>query len=286
MRTSKMISEAKSYVIIAIGLAIFAFGWAGFLIPAQIVGGGVSGIAALVFYATGIPLGYTYLAINVVLVIIAIRLIGASFGVKTIYGISLGAFFLWFFQLLITESIIDDMFMSAILGGLLSGAGIAIAIANGGSTGGTDIVVLIINKYREISPGRAMMYMDIVIIATSYLIFQSIEIIVYSYVSIGVTAYAVDAVLEGKKQSYQIMIFSDEATKISERIVKEIGRGVTSFKGQGVLTKKERDVLIVIAHKYDRQHILEIVKDSDSSAFVSIAKVMGVYGQGFERLRI
>jgi uncharacterized membrane-anchored protein YitT (DUF2179 family) len=285
MQKNKVWSEIKSYVIIAIGLAIFAFGWAGFLIPGKIVGGGVSGIGALIFYSTGLPVGVTYLGVNVFLVIIAIRIIGASFGIKTIYGILVGSLLLWLFQELIKTPFVTDIFMSAVIGGVFSGAGVAIAIANGGSTGGTDIIVLIINKYREISPGRYMMYMDIFIIASSYLLFQSIELLVYSYVAMAASAYSVDAILEGQRQSYQIMIFSDEAKLISERIVNDVGRGVTTFKGFGVFSKKERDVLIVIARKYDRPRILEIVKESDSSAFVSVAKVMGVYGKGFERIR-
>jgi uncharacterized membrane-anchored protein YitT (DUF2179 family) len=286
MTKAKLFSEIKSYLLITIGLAVFAFGWVGFLIPAKILGGGVSGVGALIFYATGLPVGVTYLGVNVFLVILAIKVLGASFGIKTIYGILLGSFFLWYFQLISGGAIVNEMFMSAILGGLLSGAGVAIAIASGGSTGGTDIIVLMINKYREVSPGRTMMYMDIVIIAISYLIFQSVEILVYSYVSMAVAAYAIDAVLEGQRQSYQIMIFSDNATEISERIVHNIGRGVTSFKGYGVFSKKERDVLIVIARKYDRPKIMEIIKETDKDAFVSVAKVMGVYGKGFERFRL
>lgn len=286
MTTSKILNEIRSYVLITIGLAIYALGWTAFLIPAQITGGGVSGIGALIFFATGFPVGATYLIVNVFLVILAIRILGASFGVKTIYGIAIVSVLLGVFQNFITEPFIEDVFMSTLLGGILSGAGIGLALSNGGNSGGTDIVALIINKYREISPGRIIMYIDIAIIASSYIVFGSIEKIVYGYVSVAVFSYALDAVLEGARQSYQIMIFSEQNELIAERISKEIGRGVTSFKGYGWYTKRERDVLIVVARKFDRPKIMQVIKETDPGAFISIAKVMGVYGKGFDHLKI
>ncbi len=286
MTTSKIIDETRSYVLITLGLTVYAIGWTAFLIPAEITGGGVSGIGALIYFATGFPVGATYLIVNAFLVLLAIRILGASFGVKTIYGIGIVSILLWVFQSVFTEPFVDDVFMSTLLGGILSGAGIGLALSNGGNSGGTDIIALIINKYREISPGRIIMYIDIVIIASSYLVLGSIEKIVYGYVSIAVFSYALDAVLEGARQSYQIMIFSDQNELIAERISKEIGRGVTSFKGYGWYTKRERDVLIVVARKFDRPKIMQVIKETDPGAFITIAKVMGVYGKGFDHLKI
>ena len=278
-------SDLKSYVLVTLGLFINAFAWTGFLIPGKIVGGGVSGIGALVYFTTEIPVGFTVFAINVVLLLAALRVLGARIGFNTIFGVSILSVFLWLQQMVITEPLVNDQFMAALIGGLLAGGGLGLTFANGGNSGGTDIIALIITKYRNISMGRIILYCDIVIIASSYFIFKSIETIIYGYVTMAVLAYTIDMVLDGAKQSYQVMIFSKHNEEIGKMLVEEVGRGVTTLQGQGWF-KQQNNVLLVIIRKKDKTRVMRIIKEVDPNSFMSIAKVSGVYGQNFEDIKI
>ncbi len=282
----KYFQAVKSYFMISLGLFIFAFGWSAFLIPSGIVGGGVSGISSLIFFATGLPVGVVSLIINAVFLLVALKLLGAKFGVNTVFGILLSSAFFIILPQFLQKPLVEDPFMCALIGGMLSGLGVGIAFSNGGNSGGTDIVALIITHYYNISPGRVIIYIDILIIASSYLVFGSIEKIVYGYVVMGVFAYTLDAVIEGSKQSYQMMIFSKNNAEIADRIGTEIHRGVTLLKGKGWYTKQDQDVLMVIAQKNDKNEIMRIIKECDDSAFISIAKVSGVFGRNFDRIKI
>lgn len=282
---TKAWNQIRTYVIMTFGLFIHALGWTAFLIPSEIVGGGVGGIAATVFYAIDIPAGYTYLAINSVLIIVAIKMLGASFGIKTIYSVVMVSIFLTLQQKFITAPIITDAFMATVLGGLLAGAGVGIVFTQGGSTGGTDIIAMIVNKYRNTSPGKVILYCDIIIIGSSYFLFNSMEKLVYGFVTMGIVAYTVDLVLNGSKQSIQIMIFSNQAISIAEKISTELGRGVTILNGEGWYTKKPTKVIVTIVRKNEAPRVLRIVKAIDSDAFISQGQVMGVYGEGFEKIR-
>ncbi len=283
---NKLLDFIKSYFLITLGLFIFAFGWTAFLLPSEIFGGGIVGLGALIFFAIGFPVGYTTLIANTILIIIALRILGARFGINTIYGIILSSIFFIVLQKYITAPFVADQFMAALIGGGLSGIGVGIAFANGGNSGGTDIIALIINKYRNISPGRIYVYFDVVVISLSWFLFHSIEKIVYGYVVMAVSSYAVDLWLDGSRQSYQIMIYSDLSHIIAERISKEVKRGVTCLKGYGWFSKKDIEVVMVIARKDDKPKILQIVKEIDKNAFISVAKVMGVFGRNFEEIKI
>ncbi len=282
----KLYNIIQPYIYITFGLVLFSFGWTAFIIPSNIMGGGLAGIGSLIYFATGIPVGYSTLVINIILVLIALKILGAKFGLNTIYGIIVSSFAFIILQKLITKPLVDDQFMAALIGGGLGGVGIGIAFSHGGNSGGTDIVALIINKYKNISPGRVFVYVDLVVIASNWFIFHSIEKIVYGYVVMGVGAYAVDLWLNGSRQSYQIMIYSNISPVISERISREVGRGVTCLKGYGWYSKRDIEVIMVIARKYDKPKIMEIIKETDPNAFISIAKVMGVFGQNFEEIRL
>ncbi len=276
----------KPYLYITFGLVLFSFGWTAFIIPSKIMGGGLAGIGSLVYFAVGIPVGYTTLAINAVLVLIALKTLGAKFGLNTIYGIVVSSFAFIVLQEIIEKPLVDDQFMAALIGGGLGGVGIGIAFSHGGNSGGTDIVALIINKYKNISPGRVFVYVDLIVIASNWFVFHSVEKIVYGYVVMAVGAYAVDLWLNGSRQSYQIMIYSNISPVISERISKEVGRGVTCLKGYGWYSKRDIEVIMVIARKHDKHKIMSIIKETDPKAFISIAKVMGVFGQNFEEIRL
>jgi len=283
---NKLLNEVKSYVLITIGLFIFSFGWTAFLLPSKIFGGGIVGLGAIIYFISGIPVGYTTLISNAILISIALKILGARFGINTLYGIILSSVFFVILQKLITQPFVNDQFMAALIGGGLSGAGVGIAFANGGNSGGTDIIALIINKYRNISPGRIFVFFDVVVIALSWFIFHSIEKIVFGYVVMAVSSYVVDLVINGSRQSYQIMIYSELSKIIAERISKDVKRGVTCLNGYGWYSKKEIEVVMVIARKDDKPKILQIVKETDTNAFISVAKVMGVFGRNFDEIKI
>ncbi len=287
MKIKLSFSEVKSFLIIAFGLAIYSFGVTAFLIPLKMMGGGVSGIGILLYYATNgaIPVGYSFFAINIVLIIIALKVLGPKFGIKTIFGIICGSVFLAVFQDIFTSPMVDEKFMSAIIGGALGGAGIGIAISQGGSSGGTDIIAMVINKYRNISPGRIILYIDVFIIASSYIVFHNIQNIVYGYVIMGITAYAVDMMISGTKQSAQLFIISEKYNDVAERIGKETGRGISIIDSKGWYSGAERKILMVVVRKHETQYIFKMIKEIDPHAFISMGSVMGVYGLGFEEIR-
>ncbi|HPH00904.1 MAG TPA: YitT family protein [Tenuifilaceae bacterium] len=291
MTGKRLFKEIRSYSIIVLGLLLYALSWTAFLLPHKLTGGGVSGIGALVFYATGIPMGYTYFVINIGLILLSIKVLGRGFGVKTIFGVTVGAVLLSVLQVVIKQPVVDDKFMSVIIGGAIAGVGLGIVFTQGGSTGGTDIIAMIINKYRNISPGRVILYCDVIIIGSSYFALLDldpagrIETIVYGYVAMAITAYAIDATLSGSKQSVQIFVFSKKYQEIADRITGDLHRGVTVVDGVGWFSKEPQKVLITLVRKYESNDVYKIIKEIDPEAFLSVSTVMGVYGRGFDVIK-
>ncbi len=289
MRT--IYDNIRTYVVIAFGLLINSIAWTAFLLPHQISGSGVSGIGAIVFYATGIPMGYTYFAINVVLILVALKILGAGFGIKTIYGVVLSAIMLTVLQPLIPTAVVQEKFMSAIIGGMLCGTGLGIIFTQGGSTGGTDIIAMVVTKYRNISPGRVILLCDVFIISSSYVVLtnlesaQRIETMVYGFVTMAIQAYTLDAILSGNRQSVQILIFSRYYERIADEITSTMRRGVTVIDGTGWYTKEPQKVIITLVRKQEASDLYRIIKSIDDKAFITVANVMGVYGKGFEELK-
>jgi len=275
----------RSYAIITLGLFINALGWTAFLIPAEITGGGITGVATLLFYATNIPIWIPYLIINAILVLASIKVLGRNFGIKTIYSTAVLTLFFSVLQGIIKEPIVTENFMSSVLGGIMAGVGVGIVFSQGGSTGGTDIIAMMINKYRNISPGKIILYADVIIISSSFLIFGSIEKIVYGYVTMAVGAYAIDMVLTGAKRTVQLFIFSKQYDRIAEKIAVDMNRGITLIDGTGWYSKKESKILMVLVKKQESNTLLRIIKEIDPDAFISLNSVMGVYGLGFDRIK-
>ncbi len=280
-----VLSVLKTYGIITFALFANALAWNAFLIPSEIVGGGIAGLSALIFYATGIPVAVPLIVINILLLAIGVKSLGLGFGVKTFYSAVVLSVFFGILQPLITEPIVDDRFMSAILGGILGGASVGLVFTQGGSTGGTDIIAMIINKYRNISHGRIILYLDIAIISSSYLLFQSLEVMVYGYVTMAVASYSIDMLLMGHRRSVQLFIFSPKYELIAEKIANDIGRGITLLNGQGWYSKEESAVLVVVVRRYETSMVFRTIKEVDPEAFISVANVMGVYGKGFDPIR-
>lgn len=291
--SNPVVRTIKEYTLITFGLFCYAFAWIGAILPAKIVGGGVSGMALLIYYMTGgdaeggIPLAYSMLAINGVLILIASFIIGFKFSTKTIYAVLMLSFAMGLLQETVPGNILglaNDTLLSAILGGALAGIGISICFSQGGSTGGTDIIAMIINKYRTVSYGKVIMMCDFIIIGLSYFIGNGISTVIYSYVLVAALGYTVDAVVEGNKQSSQLMIISKKYNEIAERVIGDAHRGVTLIEGQGWYSKKPLKIVMVVCRKNETSFIFKIIKDCDPDAFITVGSVMGVYGEGFEKL--
>jgi uncharacterized membrane-anchored protein YitT (DUF2179 family) len=282
---TNILREIKAYAVITIGLLVMTIGWTAFLIPNEILGGGVTGVATLIFWASGLPVGVTIFAVNALLLVLAIRVLGFGFGVKTIFSVVVLSGLFSVLQYYIREPFVTDRFMAAIIGGIMSGAGVGIVFTQGGSTGGTDIVAMLINKYRNISPGKIILLLDVFIISSSFILFRSIETLVHGFVVMAVASYVIDLILTGNKQSVQLFIFSRKASEIADRIGTETGRGVTFIRGTGWYTKTESDILLIIVRRNESPQIFRIIKQIDPDAFMSLNNVMGVYGKGFDVIK-
>ena len=280
------IDSVKEYITIVVGLALYALGWTGFLLPHEITTGGVTGIGALLFYAKGIPVAVTYLSINLVLLFLSVKIIGWKFSLRTIFGVGTLTIFLTVAQQLITKPIlVDEPFMACVLGGVFAGVGIGIVFTANGSTGGTDIIAMIVNKYRNVTLGRVILYSDLMIIASSYLIFHSLEKVVFGVTTLVVMTYCLDLVVNGVRQSVQFFIITHNPDEIAQRINTEVHRGVTVMDATGYYSKEPTKVLMVMAKKNESVKVFRIVKQVDPNAFVSQSSVIGVYGQGFDILK-
>lgn len=278
----------KEYIIITIGVSLFSFAWMGIILPAGLVGGGVSGMSVLIFYGFEIPLAFSMFAINGVLLIIASFFIGTKFSAKTIYAVLALSFIMGLMQEVIPPDLVglsSDRLLSGILGGAISGFGTSLCFSQGGSTGGTDIIAMIINKYRTISFGKVIMYCDFMVIGLSYFISNDITTVVYSFVLVGVFGYSLDLFLAGNKQSSQVLIISKNYEAIATKIAEEIHRGVTLINGEGWYSREQMKIVMVICRKNEMGPLMRLVKEQDQDAFISVGSVMGVYGLGFEPLR-
>jgi uncharacterized membrane-anchored protein YitT (DUF2179 family) len=282
----RLLAEVRSYSIITFGVFLNALAWMGFMLPSHIVGGGINGVSSLLYLSTGIPIAIGILVFNTILIVLAIRILGVGFGIKSIFSILMmvGAFSL--FQYFLTEPIVKDKFMAAIIGGILNGVSIGIVFTQGGSTGGVDIIAMIINKYRNITPGKVILYFDVCVITSSYFIFPHIENIVYGYVVMAVGSYVIDLVLTGANQTVQIFIFSQKNAEIADTVGKDLKRGVTLIKGIGWYSKSEQDILMILMRKTELPYFFRAVKLIDQNAFISVSSVMGVYGQGFDVIKV
>ena len=283
----KIATIAYDYFFICIGLAIFSFGWTAFLTPNQMTGGGIAGLAAIIYFAVhAIPMWITILGANAILIAIAWHVLGPKFCINTLICTLLLSFFMGVGQRIFVQPLVDDIFMSAMIGGALAAFGVGIAISFGGNAGGTDIIALMIGKYRNISYGRVTLYSNILIVASSYFIVHSIPKLVYSMVVVFVYIFVSDIVIEGYKQTFQFMVFSKRNQEIADKVMLEIGRGATFLKGYGSYSKEESDVLLIIAHRSDKARIMRVIKAIDNTAFVSIAKTSSVFGKNFDNIKI
>lgn len=300
-----VLTSIKEYALITLGILLYVTGWNLFLIPNNLVGGGVSGAAAIVQYATKgfIKIGTTYFIVNAVLLVIALFILGKGFGGKTVYAVIIASAGLNALQGVIPMEIVQALaidngkLMSTIMGGILVGAGIGMTMSQGGSTGGTDIIALIVNKYKNVSPGRMILWMDVVIILSSMLVpsysadgevlpwTEKITTVVYGFILVVVNSTVLDLYLSGSRQSVQLFILSQKHAEIADMITHDLHRGVTVLDGKGWYTKTNTEVLMVLTRKSDLSLLLKMIKSVDPNAFLSVSSVTGVYGKGFDQIK-
>lgn len=289
--------ETRDFVLITLGLAIYAVAYTSFILPYQITTGGVAGVAAIVYYATGLEVQNTYLAINAAFLIAAVKVLGWKFCLKTIYGVLMLTFFLWLVQRIIIQPdgtlprvLGDEAFMACVIGALLEGIALSFCFLNNGSTGGTDIIAAIINKYKNVSLGVVLMLCDVVIISSCYFVFNELDTIgriqkvVFGFAALIISSLTLDYVMNRQRQSVQFMIFSRNYSKIADAL-NQTGHGVTVLNGEGWYTKTERKVVVCLVKKRESVEIFRMIKQIDPYAFLSMGSVQGVYGEGFDQIK-
>lgn len=276
----------KDYIMILIGLISYTIGLTGFLLPNKIVTGGLAGITVLIKSASGIPLWISYICINLVLLVMAWKIVGKAFVIKTIISVTGLTLLIRFGENYITEPIIHaDPLLSSMIGAMFCGAGLGMVYSVNGSTGGTDIIAAVVTKYRHVSIGRVLLLVDILVVASSFFLFQSMEKIAIGLIVMAVMYYAVDMVISGMRQSVQFFIFTSKYEEVANHINLEIKRGCTIIDGMGWYSKRSQKIIVVMARKTESTSIFRLVKSIDEDAFVTQANVVGVYGKGFDMLK-
>lgn len=290
--------QIQSFLLIFFGALIYCLGWSTFILPHHLSTGGATGISAVIQYCTGFNMSYSFAILNGVLLLIALKTLGKTFGVKTVFAVACITVMLRVIPEVLPHDFIEsislhnDKLLCAIIGGGISGIGASLMIANGGSSGGTDIIALVVSKYHNIPPGRIILICDIAIIASTLIIPAEggwgarVATLVYCYVIAGVFSVTLDRVLQSNKQCVQLFIFSNNFAKIADRINSETHRGVSVIGAEGWFSKKDVKVLMVTVRKSQLNSVLSIVNEEDSSAFTTVGNVYEVFGQGFETLKM
>lgn len=295
LQRRELLLQAKDYFFITFGIALYAFGFSAFLAPENIITGGMAGLGQVIYYTTlklfgwGIPVAVSMYAINIIMLAIAYRVVGSQFVIRTIFGVSIISLFIGLLQPLFPEPIVKGQpFMNIVIGSMLSGAGVGLALAHNGSTGGTDIVAAIMAKRRNISFGRTMQCVDVCTISCSLLLFgmdDGLPKFVYGLVTMLIISVTLDQVVNANRQSVQFIIFSKHWEEIATLVNNEAHRGCTVLNGMGWYSKDDVKVLLVICRRMEANLISRIIKSVDPNAFVTQANVKGVYGQGFDELK-
>ncbi len=298
-KQNHILTTIKEYFLITLGEAIYCFGFVALIVKANTVPGGAGGISSLIYYALGEPtswylgLGSIYFMVNLILLIVGFMIIGPRFGIKTIFAICLASILMNLYTELLPPDVMGlsaaagDQLLMTILGGILCGVGVGMCLVQGGSTGGTDIIAMIVGKYRNVSFGKVLMLCDFFIITSSVFILSSgFRPAIYGFVVLATVGYTIDLVLSGSRQSTQITIFSSKYKEIGDRIITEANRGVTYLHGEGGYTGQQQRVVLVVCRKTEQSGIYRIIKEVDPNAFITSAAVSGAYGAGFEVLRV
>ena len=279
----------RDYAIIAIAMIMGVIGLNLFLVPNEITMGGTMGVAEIVYWGTGIQTQYTYFAINAALLIAALKVLGWRFCVKTVYAVVVFTVASSVFQWLGFANVhllADQKFMACIVGGVFMGTSVGLGLSAGGSTGGSDVVAAMIHKYRDVSLGHIILFCDLTIITSSYVVLHDWEQVLYGYVLLFIVSFCVDYVVNSLRRSVQFLIISRKWEEIGLAINKIADRGCSTLNGNGFYSKRDIKVIFCIAKKSESAMIFDIVDEIDPDAFVAQSAVIGVYGQGFDRVRV
>lgn len=289
-----LMTEMKDFLAINVGLISYAIGWAAFLLPYKMTTGGLTGMCAIFYYLTDIPIQLTFCIVNVVLILLALRELGYRFVIKTTYAIFMLSFFLDVAQNMMKDDKGQFMqilgpgqdSMACVLGAILCGFGIGLVFVSNGSTGGTDIIAAVVNKHRNISLGRVLLYIDLVTISSCYFFFNDWRMVVFGYVALVVMNYTLDMVVNSSRQDVQFIIFTKKYQMLSDRIIHETCHSVTVWDSEGYYSHSPIKVMITIVHKNEAIHILRMIHEVDPEAFVSQSRAEGVYGNGFNTIKV
>lgn len=290
----KPLITIKEYIIILFCTIPYAIAVNWILVPHEIVGGGLTGLCEILYFATNkfIPIWLSSFVFNLGLLIAAFFTVGWRYCIRTLWGVFWFTF--WMKVLPIPEiPVITDPFMAVILGGLFMGSFLGIVFLNNGSTGGVDIVAMIVNKFKHLPMGRVLMTCDIVVILCAYFLPEinelpfgrALEKILFGLCFTFMASTAVDWVINRTRQSVQFFIFSEKYEEIAEAIMTQVPRGVTFLDAQGGYSKEPTKVVTTIARQHESATIFRLVNAIDPNAFVSQSQVRGVFGQGFESIR-
>ncbi len=280
-------NEVKDYFMIIVGITLYSFCFRGFIYPHNITTGGLAGVASVIGWALNIDMAIPYNIINLTLLILAIIILGWRFTIRTTFGVVIVGAMIKVVGNFFPEPLLPhDPALAVVLGAIGVGCSLGIVFSANGSTGGTDILAMIINKYRPITIGRALMLMDGVILASSYFLFRDPDKLLYSILQVAVANLTVDFYLNGYRQCMQFFIISALHDKISKRILTEVNRGCTLLNGEGAYTKNEVKIMMVIARRTEANQIFRIVKETDPNAFITQTLVRGVFGQGFDIIKV
>lgn len=275
------------YIQLTVGTLLYCVGWTSFLIPNGITSGGLTGLCTTIQFGLGIPVGISFPVLNTCLLILGFLFLGKAFGFRTIYVIALSSVL---FKVLpgfpVLEVLMEEKLLVCLLGAGLEAVGIGITLNKGGSTGGTDIIAMLVNKYWPVSPGRVYLICDIFIVSLIFLLpDKGIVDIIYAVVVMVTFSLSVDYVLMGTKSSVQILVFSSKYGEIADHMIHDMNRGVTALDSVGWYTQKEGKVLLIVARKQEMNNVIRAIKEIDKSAFISVSTAKSVYGEGFEEVK-
>lgn len=293
--------QAKDYIVIIFGLLLYAIGFTAFILPHEVVIGGVAGISTLVYFASGklIPVAITQYATNLILLAMAFKIVGKTFVMRTIFGATVISLFIGILENIfmgLSHPIMQDTAISVILGGIMCGTGVGLIFIHNGSSGGTDIVAAMVSKVSNVSIGRTIIFVDMSIVACSIFlpyngtfterIEARVPVMVYGFIVTFIISYMCDMIINTNRQATQFVIFSHKWEEIASRINAEAHRGVTVMDGMGWYSKQEVKVLMCWCRKIESVTIFRIVKSIDDNAFITQSNVNGVYGKGFDTMRV
>ena len=287
MKTSKYLSILWDYFLMTVGSVIFCLAWTSFIIPNGLSSGGLTGLCTIIQYGTGIPVGWTYPILNILLLVLGFLTLGKGFGMKTLYVIALTSLLfdvLPKFPNLVV--LMDEKLLVAIVGAAMESVGLGLVLLRGGSSGGTDIVAMMVNKYWPVSPGRVYLVTDIFIISCMLMVpGKGLVDMIYAYIIMLGFSFGVDFVLLGNKSTVQILVFSSNYQTIADHIINNVRRGVTALESVGWYSQQSSKVLLIIARKHQMNEVINEIRGIDKKAFISVSTAMSVFGEGFEEVK-